>query len=1291
MKKSTYNFNNRQRIFIAFLCVSLLSGISLFINYKAEAGNENSSENGFVSVRLKSPNSAAVKLSIGRDLPTSYESVDYSSYQMKNAQNHPLALASADFDVDGFPDLVTGYSNASGGGVLTLHKGNAEAFAPQSEESFALIKEGSFPDPFLVKAESFSIPSTPDFVVTGDFNRDGNLDVITATRGGQQIFLFSGKGTDSGFNAAQTIELAGRVTALTAGETDASDNRADLLIGVDGDSGADLLVFENTERGVFASPLKYQLQASAISLELGKLDDDSWMDTAILTDYGVFVLHGFNQKASAKNSGARMEQINLPFVPQALTLGQFVWDRAGKTELALLAPDGTVQIARRGELDERPLSVEESRLRRRQNLDNQLRGVVVEKLKDWQTGTSENWTLSDSLKIGESANRQNTAAPVLMKANISGQNTDDILFLDSQTKEVKILYTNEPEKTGDEAVSFAGERSVYSLETANAPTAMLSMPLNIFVRPGLVILQDGKTAPSFLPSAPTATFEVDRTDDTNVAAAQGCTAAGNDCSLRGAITKANGAAGADVINVPAGTYTLTLANGGGSNEDNNAAGDLDILGSVTITGAGQATTIIQAGTTNANGIDKVFASNPICTSVVNTSISGLTARFGRNTQPFNAPDFSFTGGGIDWCNTGSNGMLTVTNATFDQNTVVNGYGGGINLSPDPGITSAQVTLTGATLSNNATGANLANRGGGLSSDGGPYSITITGSTISGNTTPGIGGGIYINHNVAGSNSDVFQLSGVTVSGNQAGSAGGGIYFQGNSNQSFTLNQSSTLSGNTSGTVASEAARGGGIFIVNFGSNAATITKTTITGNMLSATSTDNRGGAGIFANQGPINISFSRIVGNTGTTAALGTGLRKDTNPGTTDARNNWWGCNTGPSAPPCDTVTIAAGSSGTLLTDPWLRFTHTASPSTIVVGQSTTLTASFLTNSANQPIAASDLDVLIGLPVTFNNAVRGTISGAQATIQSNGTAIATFTGTSVGAGSANAAIDNGTATANLTINQATTTTTITSDDPDPSVRGQTITVTYTVVGQAGGTPTGNVTVSDGVNSCVGTAAAGQCNVALTTVGNRILTATYAGDTNFSGSVSAGASHTVNKANTTTSITAESADPTNQGQVFTVFYVVSVTSPGTGTPTGNVTVSDGVNSCVGTVGAGQCSLFLNTAGARTLTATYAGDANFNGSISPGEPHTVLPITAASVSVSGRILNGQRGISRAIVQMTDQNGNVRMAKTNQFGYYRFDDVEVGQTYVVNIYSKRYRFTSQVLNLTEEVSNLDFRSL
>jgi hypothetical protein len=80
--------------------------------------------------------------------------------------------------------------------------------------------------------------------------------------------------------------------------------------------------------------------------------------------------------------------------------------------------------------------------------------------------------------------------------------------------------------------------------------------------------------------------------------------------------------------------------------------------------------------------------------------------------------------------------------------------------------------------------------------------------------------------------------------------------------------------------------------------------------------------------------------------------------------------------------------------------------------------------------------------------------------------------------------------------------------------------------------------------------------------------------------------------NTTTTITSHTPDPSVVGQAVVVNF--TVTSSG-GAPTGNVTVSDGAVSCSGTVAAGACTLTPTTSGIKTLTATYAGDANFLGS------------------------------------------------------------------------------------------------
>jgi hypothetical protein len=86
---------------------------------------------------------------------------------------------------------------------------------------------------------------------------------------------------------------------------------------------------------------------------------------------------------------------------------------------------------------------------------------------------------------------------------------------------------------------------------------------------------------------------------------------------------------------------------------------------------------------------------------------------------------------------------------------------------------------------------------------------------------------------------------------------------------------------------------------------------------------------------------------------------------------------------------------------------------------------------------------------------------------------------------------------------------------------------------------------------------------------------------------------------------------------------------------------------------------------------------------------ILGPTAASVSVGGRVLNGEgRGVSGARVFVTDQNGAMRVALTNQFGYYRFAAIVAGAGDIVDAEHKNYRFTSQFITVLEETNALNF---
>jgi hypothetical protein len=85
-------------------------------------------------------------------------------------------------------------------------------------------------------------------------------------------------------------------------------------------------------------------------------------------------------------------------------------------------------------------------------------------------------------------------------------------------------------------------------------------------------------------------------------------------------------------------------------------------------------------------------------------------------------------------------------------------------------------------------------------------------------------------------------------------------------------------------------------------------------------------------------------------------------------------------------------------------------------------------------------------------------------------------------------------------------------------------------------------------------------------------------------------------------------------------------------------------------------------------------------------------TAASATLSGRVATANgRGIGKAYVTLSGGNLTSPLrAITNPFGYYIFPDLAVGQTYVLSVNSKLFRFTqhSRTVSLIQDAAAIDF---
>lgn len=329
-------------------------------------------------------------------------------------------------------------------------------------------------------------------------------------------------------------------------------------------------------------------------------------------------------------------------------------------------------------------------------------------------------------------------------------------------------------------------------------------------------------------AAGAANFRVETTAD-GVDATPGdgvCAMVSGACSLRAAVQEANADAGADSIELPAGTYTLTLA----GVDEYAAVGDIDILNNVSLIGDGAASTIVQAGASIGALGDRIFDLGSVGGYSPTVAMQGLSLRYGSNF----GGAMRITGGSA----------LTLRDAILHDNQSAQ-HGGALYQA-----TGTAVSLERVTLRNNTAGS----YGGALFSGG---ALTITDSRFDTNSAVDRGGAIAL---AAGSGASAV-ISGTAITRNivagTATSCGGGVNAEGGD----TRLVNATISGNS-------AVLGGGICVPSDAANTLSLYNVTLSANNASGNSgfaAGNAGGGGLWHNGGStavVRLANTLVAGN---------------------------------------------------------------------------------------------------------------------------------------------------------------------------------------------------------------------------------------------------------------------------------------------------------------------------------------------------------------------------------------------------------------------------------------------
>lgn len=179
----------------------------------------------------------------------------FSSPASMPSGNGPYSILAADLDHDGFPDLAVGHQNSKD---VWIYQGKGDG---------AFLQKGIYP----VLGYAYDI-------VAGDFNSNGTLDLAVVNGGGTNntVAVLFGHG-DFAFEPPTHYVCGNDPRAVAAGDFN-HDGNQDLVVACYNNSSLAMLIGTGTGADAFRSPLGYPVPGQPTSVKTGDLNHDGLVD-----------------------------------------------------------------------------------------------------------------------------------------------------------------------------------------------------------------------------------------------------------------------------------------------------------------------------------------------------------------------------------------------------------------------------------------------------------------------------------------------------------------------------------------------------------------------------------------------------------------------------------------------------------------------------------------------------------------------------------------------------------------------------------------------------------------------------------------------------------------------------------------------------------------------------------------------------------------------------------------------------------------------------------------------------